>query len=84
MGIPADRLDVIFEPFERLANASDVEGTGLGLALARRLTEAMGGELSVQSSLGAGSTFMVDLESTQLPDDDVGPPPPGPRRTRAL
>src|SRR5690606_24540507 len=61
-GIPEDRLDQVFVPFERLgAEQSDVEGTGLGLALSRRLVEAMGGDLSVVSAVGQGSTFTVEL-----------------------
>jgi CheY-like chemotaxis protein len=55
----------IFLPFERLgAEQSDVEGTGIGLALARALTEAMNGRLTVTSELGRGSTFSVILPRT--------------------
>lgn len=56
-GIPADKLDRLFTPFDRLgAEQSGVEGTGLGLALSKRLTTAMGGNLGVQSREGAGSS----------------------------
>jgi PAS domain S-box-containing protein len=61
-GIPADRLDRLFAPFERLgAEHTPVEGTGLGLALSKRLVEAMGGTLTVQSEVGSGTTFAVEL-----------------------
>ncbi len=61
-GIPAENLSRIFEPFERLgAERSGEEGTGLGLALSRRLVEAMGGTLTVESEVGVGSTFWVEL-----------------------
>ncbi len=64
-GIPEERLDELFVPFERLdADDTATEGTGLGLALAKGLTEAMGGELGVCSAPGHGSTFSVDLEAT--------------------
>ena len=61
-GIPADLLPKLFTPFERLGAAnSDVEGTGLGLALSQRLVTAMGGTLQVESVVGEGSRFMVEL-----------------------
>ena len=58
---PAD-LPRLFQPFERLdAAATGIEGSGLGLALSRRLVEAMGGVIGVDSTPGSGSTFWVDL-----------------------
>ena len=61
-GITTDKLPRLFTAFERLgAEHSDVEGTGVGLALSRRLVEAMGGVLSVDTVPGEGSTFWVDL-----------------------
>jgi PAS domain S-box-containing protein len=62
-GIPASKLEAIFEPFVQLTNTLTrvTEGTGLGLAISRELTRAMGGDVSVVSQLGAGSTFMVTL-----------------------
>ena len=52
----------LFRPFERLgAQGGPVPGSGLGLALSRQLTEAMGGRISVESRLGDGSTFTVRL-----------------------
>ncbi|MDF2440981.1 MAG: hypothetical protein JWN98_1965, partial [Abditibacteriota bacterium] len=69
-GIAAEDLRRLFAPFERLgADAGNVEGTGLGLALSRRLTEAMNGTLEVQSTLGDGTAFIVNLPqaNSQLP-----------------
>jgi PAS domain S-box-containing protein len=69
-GIAADQLDQLFTPFERLgAEHTDVEGTGIGLALSQKLTEAMAGTLTATSTLGQGSTFAVDLPRVEGPVD---------------
>ena len=61
-GIPDDRLGELFEPFNRLnAERSAIEGTGIGLAITRRMIEAMGGEVGVSSQEGVGSTFWIVL-----------------------
>ena len=68
MGIPAERLGLLFTPFERLgAEQSGEEGTGIGLALSKRLTEVMGGTLEAASTLGQGSTFTVELPRVEGP-----------------
>lgn len=63
IGIPADDLERIFEPFERgsVQEARDVLGTGLGLSITRVLALVMGGDVSVISVPGKGSTFRVRL-----------------------
>jgi signal transduction histidine kinase/ActR/RegA family two-component response regulator len=61
-GLSGEDLERIFVPFERLsAERSDVEGTGIGLPLARALAQVMRGELRVMSTVGQGSTFTVSL-----------------------
>ena len=67
-GLEPAQVDKLFTPFERLgADRTGVEGTGLGLALARRLVEAMAGEVGVTSTPGQGSTFWVDLRRAEMP-----------------
>jgi CheY-like chemotaxis protein len=60
-GIDPNSIERVFIPFERLDAGSDIQGTGLGLALSQRLVEAMGGTLTVSSTPGEGSTFTVEL-----------------------
>jgi signal transduction histidine kinase/CheY-like chemotaxis protein len=61
VGIPADHVDRVFEEFTQIENPlqEQVKGTGLGLPIVRRLTEILGGEVSVESTVGEGSTFTV-------------------------
>jgi signal transduction histidine kinase len=66
-GIRADALERIFEPFWRGDAARSTPGSGLGLALVRRLVEALGGTVSVESSPGTGSTFRVRLPAEAIP-----------------
>ena len=63
VGIPADRLEAIFEPFVQVDRGltSRHEGTGLGLAISRDLARNMGGDLTVASVVGEGSTFTLTL-----------------------
>ncbi len=62
-GIPADRLESIFERFRQVdsSDAREKGGSGLGLAIARNIVEHHGGQISVESELGQGSTFYFTL-----------------------
>jgi signal transduction histidine kinase/ActR/RegA family two-component response regulator len=80
-GIPAADLDHVFNPFERLgAEETDIEGTGIGLPLARAFAEAMHGNLIATSVPGEGTTFTITLprspDLAQAPGADVPVPVP--------
>ena len=65
-GIPPENMGRLFTPFERLVgDQSKVEGTGLGLALAKRLVELMRGRMGVESLVGQGSTFWFELPAAE-------------------
>jgi PAS domain S-box-containing protein len=61
-GIAPDKRALLFQPFERLgAEQSAVEGTGLGLAVSKGLTEAMAGRIGFESTVNVGTTFWIEL-----------------------
>jgi len=61
-GIPAEKMKLLFEPFNRLgAEASNIEGTGIGLTITKRLVNAMNGTIHAESEMGKGSEFFIDL-----------------------
>ncbi|HWC13551.1 MAG TPA: ATP-binding protein [Actinomycetota bacterium] len=67
-GLSPDQQENLFTPFNRLgAESSDIEGTGLGLALSKRLTEAMDATLTVHSEVERGSTFSISLARAEDP-----------------
>jgi PAS domain S-box-containing protein len=67
-GMTAEMLERLFDPFDRLgAERTDVEGTGLGLALSMRLMEAMGGTIKAESQPEAGTTMRLELERAEEP-----------------
>jgi two-component system sensor histidine kinase KdpD len=71
-GVPADQRERMFEPFQRLGDVPRGTGVGLGLAVARGLTEAMGGTLTAEDTPGGGLTMMVELPRAGRGDDRPG------------
>jgi PAS domain S-box-containing protein len=78
MGIPEDKQDKLFQPFQRAGQETgSIEGTGIGLVISKRLAQLMGGDVGFRSVPGEGSDFWVDM-----PTHDSGArpsrPPPAP------
>jgi len=73
-GLSPEKRAQLFQPFNRLGQeASAEEGTGIGLVVSKRLVELMGGQIGVESTVGVGSTFWVELGLTADPQPDAGP-----------
>ncbi|MDB4884860.1 MAG: luxQ 8 [Gemmatimonadetes bacterium] len=63
IGIPAEQLEAVFQPFVQVRDGRQpvITGTGLGLAISRDLARGMGGDITVLSEVGKGTTFIVEL-----------------------
>jgi two-component system sensor histidine kinase KdpD len=70
-GIPEADRDHIFTPFQRLGDTDNTTGTGLGLALSRGLTEAMGGQLIPEDTPGGGLTMVIQLLRARAPGEQI-------------
>lgn len=76
IGIAADQLQRIFDPFTQVAEPVWRKGgAGLGLAICKRLVALMSGEMGVESRLGAGSTFWFEIPLAKSPAGETGDPP---------
>jgi signal transduction histidine kinase len=64
IGIPPEDQKRLFQPFDRAKNVGKIPGTGLGLAIVKKCVEAHGGQISVTSEVGVGTTFTVMLPLT--------------------
>jgi CheY-like chemotaxis protein/anti-sigma regulatory factor (Ser/Thr protein kinase) len=74
-GVAPEDMGQLFEPFNRLgAEMTDIEGTGIGLAISKRLVELMGGRIEVASDVGVGTTFWIEFPIETL-GKDLAPAP---------
>ena len=72
VGLAPEQLAQLFQPFNRLGKeASAEEGTGIGLVVTKQLVELMGGVIGVESSVGVGSEFWVELAASSAPDLEI-------------
>lgn len=73
IGIKEEDLDIIFDPFSRtdLKKNQSIQGTGLGLAITKQLVEEMGGNISITSKYGEGSTFTVTLPQREPTEEEL-------------
>ncbi len=83
-GIPQKERDRVFVPFQRLGDTDNTTGVGLGLALSRGFTEAMGGSLTAEDTPGGGLTMTLSLPTaTEAPGLVPGEAEPGQRERAA-
>ncbi|HHY48963.1 MAG TPA: histidine kinase, partial [Alphaproteobacteria bacterium] len=66
-GIPPDRRDDVFVPFQRLGDTDNTTGLGLGLALSKGFVEGMGGTLTPEDTPGGGLTMVITLPAANAP-----------------
>jgi signal transduction histidine kinase len=81
IGIPLDKQSKVFQPFHRAGQETGpIEGTGIGLAISKRLAEMMGGAIGFESTPGSGSAFWIELHEHVVATPTLPEPvnPPGP------
>jgi two-component system sensor histidine kinase/response regulator len=85
-GIPVEEIDTVFDPFVQAQSGQQVQqGTGLGLTISRRFVQMMGGDITVSSILGQGSTFRFDIRvNPVIPADQKRQQPAASRRAVSL
>lgn len=65
-GLTDEGISKLFTPFERLNQNTNIEGTGIGLALSKNLIELMNGTIGIKSTIGQGSTFWIELKLSEI------------------
>lgn len=80
IGIPPETQEQLFKEFHRAANVGNIPGTGLGLSIVKQCVDLHGGDIMVESAVGVGTTFIIQLPSEpppseQIPSDSLSGPP---------
>ena len=73
IGIPKEDQKQLFQPFYRANNVGAIPGTGLGLVIVKKCVETHGGQISLESEVGVGTTFTVTLPSLKAASDTTTP-----------
>lgn len=85
IGIPSEDQKYLFESFHRATNVGNISGTGLGLAIVKKAVEIQGGEISIESQVGVGTTVTVRFPlSDRSSDEKISPPTIEIRRKKVL
>ena len=71
IGIPAEDRERVFETFYRASNAGTIQGTGLGLAIAKKCVDLLGGQITLESEVGVGTTVTVILPLNPMPTSEI-------------
>jgi len=71
IGIPPEELGHLFERFFRASNTSGISGTGLGLSIVKKYLDLMGGQIEVASERGNGTTFIIAIPVSDVPDSPL-------------
>lgn len=71
IGLSEEQKSKVFDPFTRLSGLNLIEGTGIGLTITKRLLEIMDGRIGLDSVLGTGSSFWIELPTGEVQNDDV-------------
>lgn len=74
-GMSEEEQEVIFEEFTRLKNSTGIEGTGLGLSIVAKITQLLGGEISLSSTPNEGTSFFVSIPITMIDESEIVTPP---------
>lgn len=72
IGIPEEYREKIFKPYKQLHTKDKFEGTGMGLAICKKIVEKHGGNISVESEVGKGTTFYFTIPATLAPEQNIG------------
>lgn len=71
-GIPSDKIAAVFNEFETVGHVSKHhKGTGLGMPISKRLCQSMGGDLTLESIEGVGTTFFIDVPLEKVLSEDM-------------
>ncbi len=79
-GINPEDIDCLFQPFFQSSTNQMASGAGLGLAISRKFAQLMGGNITVDSTLGEGSTFYCDVQVKKIPPPGIGSMPASTQR----